>query len=69
MTSHFKTIPVCDGNGDQQILYEIRERAGVFGLAVRHRLQLGTGETVLRVGDDYVIASTGEKLTRVQSCG
>ena len=69
MTSHFKTIPVRDGNGDQQLLYEIRERSGLFGLAVRQRLQLGTGETVLRAGDDYVVASTGEKLVRVQSCG
>ena len=69
MTSHFKTIPVRDGNGDQQLLYQIRERSGLYGLAVRQRLQLGTGETVLRAGDDYVVASTGEKLVRVQSCG
>ena len=69
MTSHFKTIPVRDGNGDQQLLYEIRERSGLLGLAVRQHLQLGTGETVLRAGDDYVVASTGEKLVRVQSCG
>lgn len=65
MSNKVRTISVVDGNGDQVILYEIRERGSLFGLLPRKRLQLGTGEVVVRRGGGYVIPSTGEKLTRV----
>ena len=67
MTSHFKTIPVLDGNGDQLTLYEMRDRARLFGLVSRRRLQLCTGEAVVRKGNRFVVLATGEKLTRVRA--
>jgi hypothetical protein len=66
VTSHFKTIPVLDANGDELTLYEIRERGSLFGLVPRKRLELCTGERVTSYGADYVVESTGERLTRVR---
>ena len=66
MTSHFKTIAVLDGNGDQLTLYEIRDRASRFGLWTRKRLELCTGEPVKATSGGFVVVATGEKLTRVR---
>ncbi len=67
MTSHFRKIPVVDGNGDQLTLYEFRERSLLFGLLATTRLELCTGELVEKSGRGYVIPSTGEKLKRVKA--
>jgi hypothetical protein len=61
----FRSIPVLDGNGDQLILYEFRERA-FFGLWVRKRYELCTGEPLQKVGNGFVVSTTGEKLTRIR---
>lgn len=66
MTSKFREIAVLDGNGDELTLYEIRDRARLFGLLARKRFQLGTGEAVERAGRGFVVPSTGEKLTVVR---
>jgi hypothetical protein len=64
--THFKAIPVIDGNGDQLIVYEIRKRLGLFGLRVRNRMELCTGEAVvLSEDEEFVVVRTGERLTRV----
>jgi hypothetical protein len=64
--THFRTIPVIDGNGDQLFVYEIRRRLGLFGLRARGRLELCTGEVVEPFdGHSFVVINTGEKLTRV----
>jgi len=64
--THFRTIPVIDGNGDQLFVYEIRKRIGPFGLRARGRLELCTGEAVEACdGHGFVVTRTGEKLTRV----
>jgi hypothetical protein len=64
--THFKTIPVIDGNGDQLFVYEIRKRLGLFGLRVRNRMELCTGEAVEAFDDEgFVVLRTGERLTRV----
>ena len=66
MGSHFRTIPVIDGNGDQLFVYEIRKRLGLFGLRSRDRMELCTGEAVvLAEVEGFVVVGTGEKLTRV----
>ncbi len=66
MGSHFRTIPVIDGNGDQLFVYEIRKRLGLFGLRSRDRMELCTGEAVVLAEDEgFVVVGTGEKLTRV----
>ena len=61
----FKSIPVLDGNGDQLILYEFRERA-LLGLLVRKRYELCTGEPLQKVGNGFVVSTTGEKLTPIR---
>lgn len=66
VTSHFKTIAVLDGNGDQLTLYEIRDRASLFGFVTRKRLELCTGEPVKAAAGGFVVVATGEKLTRVR---
>jgi hypothetical protein len=64
--SHFRTIPVIDGNGDQLFVYEIRKRLGLFGLRARNRMELCTGEAVVLAEDEgFVVVRTGEKLRRV----
>jgi hypothetical protein len=66
--SHFRTIPVIDGNGDQLFVYLIRKRLGPFGLRVRDRLELCTGEAVTQLDEDsFVVVGTGETLSRVAS--
>lgn len=66
MGSHFRTIPVIDGNGDQLFVYEIRKRLGLFGLRARNRMELCTGEVVVLADDEqFVVVRTGEKLIRV----
>lgn len=67
MTSQFREIAVVDGNGDELTLYEIRDGALLFGLLPRMRFQLGTGERVERRGRNFVVPSTGEKLTPVRA--
>jgi hypothetical protein len=64
--SQFRTIPVIDGNGDQLFVYVIRKRLGPFGLRVRDRLELCTGEAVAQLDEDsFVVVGTGETLSRV----
>lgn len=63
MSNEFKSIPVLDENGDEVILYEFRDR--VFGLRVRRRYELCTGEAVKRAGRGFVVVATDEKLRRV----
>ena len=66
MSSHFHTIPVIDGNGDQLIVYEIVERRSFFGLIARKRFALCAGERVEQVDRrTFVVAATGERLRRV----
>lgn len=66
MGTHFRAISVIDGNGDQLFVYEIRTRVGLFGLRVRGRLELCTGEAVEPSGGrGFVVTRTGEKLTRI----
>jgi hypothetical protein len=66
--SHFRTIPVIDGHGDQLFVYLIRKRLGPFGLRVRDRLELCTGEAVTQLDEDsFVVVGTGETLSRVAS--
>lgn len=67
MTSHLRTMPVLDANGDQLTLYEVRDRASLLGFIGRKRLMLCTGEAVKSVGRGYVVVSTGEKLTRLRN--
>ncbi len=66
MKSKVIQIPVVDGNGDELTLFEVRERGGFFGLWPRKRLALGSGETVHKHGDGYIVVATGEKLRRVR---
>jgi hypothetical protein len=64
--SHFRAIPVTDRNGDELIVYETVERAGLFGLAAKKRLSLCTGESVERVDEGtYVVVGIGERLIRI----
>lgn len=65
MSKEFKSIAVLDGNGDQLILYEFREKA-FFGLLVRRRYQLCTGEPLEKAGNGFIVTATGEKLTRIR---
>ena len=67
MNSHFRTIPVLDGNGDELSLFEFLEPAAVFGLVRRRRYHLCTGELVTKEGDGFVVVSTGEHLSRVRN--
>lgn len=69
VNSHFRTISVLDGNGDQLSLYEFLEPGSVFGLVRRRRYHLCTGELVTKEGDGFVVVSTGEHLTRARSDG
>ena len=64
MSNDFKSIPVLDENGDEVILYEFRDRA-FFGLLVRKRYELCTGEPVKRERNRFVIVATDETLKRV----
>jgi hypothetical protein len=64
--SHFKAIPVIDGNGDELFVYEMRWRPGLFSLRARLHLELCTGEAVEEIGGGgFIVSRTGEKLTRV----
>jgi hypothetical protein len=54
-----RTIPVRDANGDEFTLYEFQDRR--FIRKVR-RWKLCTGETVHMIGDQLVVAGTGETL-------
>jgi hypothetical protein len=65
VSSPLKTIAVLDGNGDQLTLYEINDRRWLFGLFVQKRYVLCTGERVERRGKHFVVADTGESLTRI----
>lgn len=67
MNSHFRTISVLDGNGDELSLYEFLEPGSVFGLVRRRRYHLCTGERVAKEGDGFVVISTGERLIRVRN--
>lgn len=69
MSSHYRTIPVLDGNGDQLSLYEFLEPASFFGLVRKKRYHLCTGELVRKQGDGFVVVSTGERLRRVEPEG
>jgi hypothetical protein len=64
VSNEFKSIPVLDENGDEVILYEFRDRA-FFGLRVRKRYELCTGEAVKSAGREFVVVATDEKLKRV----
>ena len=57
-----RTIPVTDRNGDEFTLYEFQDRR--FLRKIRF-LKLCTGELVQEVEGALVIATTGEKLSRV----
>ena len=59
-----RTIAVTDRNGDEFIVYEFHDRR--FFRKVR-RMTLCTGETVEQLGDQLVIAATGERLKLVSS--
>ena len=67
MGSHFKTIPVRDGNGDQLLVYEFRDTRSLLGLLSKaRRLELCTGEAVEMVDrNSFIVVTTGERLTRV----
>jgi hypothetical protein len=67
VNSHFRTISVSDGNGDQLSLYEFNEPGSLFGLVARRRYHLCTGELVIRKGDGFMVVSTGEELKRIQN--
>jgi hypothetical protein len=67
LNSHFRTIPVLDGNGDQLSLYEFLEPGSLFGLVRRKRYHLCTGELVIKEGDGFVVVSTGEHLSCVRN--
>ena len=67
VNSHFRTISVLDGNGDELSLYEFLEPGRVFGMVRRRRYHLCTGELVAREGDGFVVVSTGERLSLVRS--
>jgi hypothetical protein len=60
-----RKVPVTDRNGDELTLYEFQDRR--FLRKVR-RWKLCTGELVEERGDGFVIAVTGERLTKVVSC-
>jgi len=64
VSNEFKSIAVLDENGDEVILYEFRDKA-LFGLIVRKRYELCTGEAVKSAGNGFVVVATDEKLTRV----
>lgn len=57
---------MLDGNSDQLTLYELNDRRWLFGLIVRKRYVLCTGEPVERRGRHFIVADTGEKLTPVK---
>ena len=67
MGSHFKTIPVRDGNGDQLLVYEFRDTRSLLGfLGKAGRLELCTGEAVETLDrNTFIVVTTGERLTRV----
>jgi hypothetical protein len=66
VTSRVRAIPVVDGNGDELTLYEVREGWGWFGLLPRSRYVLGSGEAVGKTRGGFVVAATGEELSRVR---
>lgn len=66
------TIPVRDAKGDELTVYEYRDcvpyllSLGLLRGAGQKRLMLDTGESVVRVDKDtFVIAATGERLSRI----
>jgi len=69
VNSHFRTIPVLDGNGDQLSLYEFLEPGSLFGLVRRRRYHLCTGELVIKEGDGFIVVSTGETLRQIRKRG
>ena len=67
-----EAIPVRDSNGDELIVYEYRDfvpHLTFLGLSRgegHQRFALDTGEVVVRIDDDtFVIAATGERLSRI----
>jgi len=69
VNTHFRTIPVLDGNGDQLSLYEFLEPGSLFGLVRRRRYHLCTGELVIKEGDGFIVVSTGETLRQIRKRG
>jgi hypothetical protein len=61
-----RTIAVRDANGDEMTLFEYRELRSVFSYARKSgHLRLCTGEEVRPSrGNSFMIAETGERLTR-----
>jgi hypothetical protein len=65
--THFGTISVRGSNGNKLMLHEISGSPKFFGLISDVRLELATGEIVEQIGrDTFIVAATGEKLTRVK---
>lgn len=56
-----RTIPVKDANGDEFTVYEFQDRRFLRKVC---RMKLCTGEIVERLGDELIIAGTGERLER-----
>ena len=70
MDNVIRAIPVRDSHGDELTLYEYEVSQPTVMSASRAgettRLALDTGEAVRRIDDDnFVVAATGERLTRV----
>jgi hypothetical protein len=71
LTNAIKAIPVRDANGDALTVYVYRHcipYLRAIGLTGRiKRIALDTGEEVKRVNKDiFVLAGTGERLTRIK---
>jgi len=72
MEEVIEAIPVTDANGDELTVYEYQmfvphlTALGLLRGLGPKRLMLDTRETVARVDyDTFVIAATGEKLSRI----
>ena len=61
---YVRSIGVRDPNGDEFTVYEFHDRR--FLKKVR-RMKLCTGETVTLLGDDLIIAQTGERLVPISN--
>ena len=73
MDNVIRAIPVRDGNGDELTLYEYQQVGSHLATTSPERpggtkrLALDTGEAVRCIDDDnFAIAATGEKLTRIR---
>ena len=63
----YNLIAVKNESGDELVVYEYWLARTFFGMVAGRRLKLSSGEEVVPVDDgSFMIALTGERLTRIQ---